>query len=206
MKHNSKSEQEDKRKRVDLTDSSDTVFDDDVPVGSQNEDPVTGQAGFHPIGSGLGAAIGAAGIGAAAGTIAGPVGTVVGAIVGGVMGGMAGKSAAESVNPTVETAYWQEHYTTRPYYRDGQSFDYYRPAYQIGWESYDAQTDATWEQREPKVKKKWEDIGRWENEGGAPSMTWEEASQIARDSYERVSRLNDSTVDNFPPSRKSHPR
>jgi hypothetical protein len=41
------------------------------------------------------------------------------------------------------------------------------------------------------------DLSRWENEGGAPTMTWEEAKQAARDAYERVSRMNDSTVKNL---------
>ncbi len=202
MKHNAKTEREEKQKRLNSK-NTDALVDKNVPAVTRNEDPVTGETGCHPVGSGVGAAVGAAGIGAAAGTIAGPIGTVVGAIVGGIVGGIAGKAAAESVNPTVETAYWQKHYNTRPYYRKGQPFDYYRPAYQIGWESYDGQKNATWEQREPKVKTKWEDVSRWENEGGAPSMTWEEAKQAARDAHDRVARLNDSTVDILPPNRKN---
>ena len=41
-----------------------------------NKDPLTGEAGAHPMGTGLGAALGGATVGAAAGTIAGPIGTV----------------------------------------------------------------------------------------------------------------------------------
>jgi hypothetical protein len=157
-------------------------------------DPVTGEIGCHPVGSGVGAALGAAGVGAVAGAVGGPLGTVVGAIVGGVMGGMAGKAAAEYVNPSVELEFWKENYASRPYYRPGTDFEDYRAAYQSGWESYDGRTDVSWDEREADAQKKWNDLSRWENEGGAPTMTWEEAKQAARDAYERVSRMNDSTV------------
>ncbi len=71
------------------------------PAGSPNRDPLTGEQGAHPIGTGLGAAAGGVAAGAAVGTVAGPIGTVVGAAVGAVTGGLAGKGAAEAVDPTI---------------------------------------------------------------------------------------------------------
>jgi hypothetical protein len=184
--------------KVPPTAANDLEFPIEVSAASteneaRNIDPVTGEVGCHPVGSGVGAALGAAGVGAIAGAVGGPLGTVVGAIVGGVMGGMAGKSVAEFVNPSVELEYWRENYPTRPYYRPGTHFEHYRPAYQSGWEAYDGRGVA-WEQLEPEVQKKWNDLSRWENEGGAPKMTWEEAKQAAQDAYERASKLNESTV------------
>ncbi len=70
---------------------------------SDNADPLTGEHGAHPVGTGVGAiSAGAAGmaIGAAVG---GPIGAVIGGIAGAVGGGLAGKGLAESVNPTEES-------------------------------------------------------------------------------------------------------
>ena len=69
--------------------------------GSTNRDPITGEPGAHPVGTGVGAAAGGIAAGAAVGSVAGPVGTVVGAAVGAVAGGLAGKGVAEKVDPTV---------------------------------------------------------------------------------------------------------
>ena len=54
-----------------------------------NPDPVTGEPGSHPVGTGVGAAGGAV-TGAAIGSAAGPVGTIVGGVIGAVAGGAAG--------------------------------------------------------------------------------------------------------------------
>lgn len=85
-------------------------FDRDVVKGlpkdardDLNADPITGEPGAHPVGTGVGAAGGAV-AGAAVGAIGGPVGAIVGGAVGAVVGGLAGKGAAEAVNPTEEEA------------------------------------------------------------------------------------------------------
>src|SRR5262249_13000107 len=101
----------------------------------ENRDPISGEAGAHPVGAGVGAALGGAAAGAAAGMAAGPVGTVVGAVVGGVAGGLAGKAVAEQIDPSVEEHYWRNEYTSRKYYDPAISYDEVGPAYQYGWES-----------------------------------------------------------------------
>jgi hypothetical protein len=67
-----------------------------------NPDPITGQPGAHPLGTG----VGAAGVGSVAtvvgAAVGGPVGAVVGAVVGSVAGGLVGKGTAESLNPSSE--------------------------------------------------------------------------------------------------------
>ena len=70
-----------------------------------NPDPLTGQPGAHPVGTGVGAAMAGAAAGAAGGLVGGPIGAAVGAVVGGVAGGLAGKGVAESIDPTVEDRY-----------------------------------------------------------------------------------------------------
>jgi phage tail tape-measure protein len=70
---------------------------------SRNVDPLTDEAGAHPVSTGIGAASGGA-AGAAIGVAMGGVaGGVVGAVIGAVAGGLGGKSAGESIDPTPET-------------------------------------------------------------------------------------------------------
>ena len=59
-----------------------------------SRDPMTGEAGAHPLGVGIGSAGGAM-VGAVVGSVAGPVGTALGAAIGGVAGGLTGKGLAE---------------------------------------------------------------------------------------------------------------
>ena len=100
----------------------DTLLDKNVDVDVKlkkdrdlNPDPITGEAGSHPVGTGVGAVAGGA-TGVAIGTaVGGPVGGVVGGAIGAVAGGLAGKGVAEKVDPTVESAYWRDNYSTRPY-------------------------------------------------------------------------------------------
>ena len=47
---------------------------------------------------------------------------------------MVGKAAAEAIDPTVEEAYWKEHYATEPYYKPGRSYKDYAAAYRAGYE------------------------------------------------------------------------
>ena len=148
----------------------------------RNTDPLTGEAGAHPVGVGVGAALGGAAAGAAAGAVAGPVGAAVAAIAGGVAGGYAGKATAEAIDPTVETAYWRETYPTRPYFRDDYTYEDYAPAYETGWEMEYAEGEgASWDDREDEARR------RWEQRADEPAgMTWDEAKVAARDAYERV--------------------
>lgn len=146
----------------------------------RNEDPLSGAAGAHPVGSGLGAALGGVAAGAAAGTVAGPIGTVAGAVIGGVLGGLAGKAVAENIDPTIETQHWREQHASRPYYNENYQYEHYEPAYRAGWESYDPDVNEDWSDREAIARE------RWENEGGADHMDWEDARPAAEDAYTRV--------------------
>jgi phage tail tape-measure protein len=65
----------------------------------RNPDPITGEPGAHPVGTGVGATGGAL-AGAAIGAVGGPVGMAAGALVGAVTGGIVGKEVAESIDPT----------------------------------------------------------------------------------------------------------
>ncbi|MEO8204158.1 MAG: hypothetical protein ABI630_09855 [Betaproteobacteria bacterium] len=106
-----------------------------IPNDSEaNRDPLTGEAGAHPIGTGLGAAAGGMAAGAAVGTVAGPIGTLVGAAAGAIIGGLAGKSVGEAIDPTLEAVYWEETYVSEPYYLSNYSYEDYGPAYRTGYQ------------------------------------------------------------------------
>jgi hypothetical protein len=159
------------------------------PAELRNEDPISGELGSHPVAAGVGTVLGGVAAGAIAGSVAGPIGTIVGTIVGGVAGGLGGKAVGESLDPSVETDFWKAEYTKRPYYDNRFGFDSYRPAYQAGWESTTSGQD--WIASEPLAKKKFEEAS-WENEGGAPKLTWKEAKEAAKDAYDRASGLRGS--------------
>src|SRR5450756_1631138 len=92
-----------------------------------NPDPITGEPGSHPVGTGVGSAGGAAAGAAVGAAVGGPIGAVVGGVAGAVIGAGAGHAAGEAANPTVEREYWEKSFKTRPYYKSGRPFDYYEP-------------------------------------------------------------------------------
>src|SRR5262245_38081738 len=143
-----------------------------------NRDPITGEPGAHPVGTGVGAALGGAAAGAAAGAVGGPAGAAVGAVVGGIAGGFAGKAAAESIDPTAEEAYWRENYPNRPYYEEGISFYEYAPAYRYGWESRARVADRSYDETEAELREGWE--------SSSQRMDWDEARPAVRDAWDRI--------------------
>jgi hypothetical protein len=152
------------------------------PGKDANPDPITGQPGAHPVGTGLGAAAGGAAAGAAVGSVAGPVGTAAGIVVGAVVGGLAGKGIAEKIDPTVEDAYWRENYRTRSYVRSGEDYELYRPAYKTGYEGRTKYAGKTFDQVEPDLKRDYE-ICR-----GPDCPEWERARPATRDAWDRIER------------------
>jgi hypothetical protein len=154
---------------------------DRVVSNDPNPDPFTGEAGPHPVETGLGAAGGAV-AGAAAGAMAGPAGVVGGSMIGGVIGGLAGKGAAESIDPTAEDAYWRENYKSRPYYdaSSGEDFNVYQPAYRYGWESRSRYTDKTFDEVEPELERDWTSAKTHSH------LSWEQAKHAARDAWDWI--------------------
>src|SRR6188768_4530763 len=95
-----------------------------------NRDPISGEPGAHPIGTGIGAASGAAAgaaTGAAIGMPGGPVGMAVAGAIGAVVGGLGGKAASEALNPTGEEQYWRAHYENETAHSPELDFEDYTP-------------------------------------------------------------------------------
>ena len=151
-----------------------------VTTKDANRDPISGEPGAHPVGVGVGAALGGAAAGAAAGAVGGPVGAAVGAVVGGVAGGYAGKAAAEGIDPTEEEAYWEENYSSRPYYDEEVAYDEYAPAYRFGWEARSRFADRPYAEVESELQRDWEESERSEQ------LEWERAQPAVRDAWDRI--------------------
>lgn len=159
----------------------------------ENRDPISGEKGAHPIGTGVGAAVGgglagaalgAAGAGAATGAVAGaaagPVGVVVGAIGGAIAGGLAGHAMAESINPTTEHDYWRRNYHGRPYVEQDARYEDYGPAYRYGWEARCRYGERRFHEVEPDLQSGW-DTSRDESK-----LSWDKAKHAVRDAWDRV--------------------
>jgi hypothetical protein len=154
-------------------------FDDNRDA---NLDPITGEPGAHPVGTGVGAA-GAGAIGTAVGAaVGGPIGAAVGAVVGSVVGGLAGKNAAERINPTVEDEYWRNNHTSQPYFDKDYDYNDYQPAYRTGYEGYGryGNTGRTYDDAEPDLK------SDYEKERGGAGLAWDKAKYAAKDAWHRV--------------------
>ncbi|MBC5764858.1 ferritin-like domain-containing protein [Ramlibacter albus] len=146
-----------------------------------NQDPITGEPGAHPVGTGLGSAGGAV-AGATVGAIGGPIGAAVGGVAGAVLGGLAGKRAAEAIDPTAEEAHWRQHHTKEPYYEQGRSFDDYLPAYRMGLTGRTEYGD-DWLSVEDRLEE------QWGKERGTSTLEWDKARHPARAAWDRADSL-----------------
>ena len=146
-------------------------------------DPLTGEPGAHPIGTGVGATIGAVVAAAAVGSVAGPIGTVIGMAIGATMGGLAGKGAAESIDPTAEDAYWRREYRGRPYVETDANYDSYGPAYSYGVTAFNRHQGRHFELIEPELAQDWNTMR------GASDLSWDRARPAVKDAWQRMSEF-----------------
>lgn len=155
---------------------------DDQPVNpgmDNNPDPITGEPGSHPVGSGIGATIGAV-AGGAIGATAGPVGAAAGIVVGGFLGGAAGHSVAEAVNPSDEVEYWRVAFYTRPY-SEGEHFSDYEPAYYAAAATFREYPSIRYDDAEPQLEQ------AWRSTSATSRVAWDKARHASRDAWERLS-------------------
>lgn len=154
-----------------------------------NADPLTGAPGSHPVGTGIGATGGAVAGAAAGAVVGGPVGAVVGAAIGGVAGGAAGHGVGEAVNPTLENAYWETNYRSRPYVDRTRPYSEYQDAYRYGWESRAAHPGRPWTDVETDLAKGWPQQSK-------SSLRWEQAKEATRDAWNHVEKVLPGDSDN----------
>ncbi|RYX98120.1 MAG: hypothetical protein EOO28_00880 [Comamonadaceae bacterium] len=145
-----------------------------------HRDPITGEPGAHPVGTGLGAAGGAV-AGAAFGAIGGPLGAAAGAVVGALAGGLAGSAAGEAVNPSAEEDYWRGAYVNEPYYDAAHPYTYddYGPAYRAGIDARRNQ-EGDFAAVEPGLQ------ARWDAVKGDSRLQWDHARHATRAAWDRL--------------------
>ncbi len=163
---------------------------EEVPGTDSNPDPITGEPGSHPLGTGIGAASGAA-TGAAIGAIGGPVGSLVGGAIGAVTGGYVGKGIEEHYDPTVEDAYWKENHGSQSYAQTtGRPYEDYQSAYTTGHQGaseYGAR-GSKFEDVESDLKT------NYEQTKNSAAVGWEHAKDATRAAYDRVTQRTGSAM------------
>lgn len=159
-------------------------MDTKTMTGNENLDPLSGEPGAHPVGTGVGATIGGVIAGAAAGSVVGPVGTIIGAAIGATLGGLAGKGVAENIDPTREEAHWREFYRSRPYVTPAARFEDYGPAYSYGVHAYGLYPPQRFEDVEAELAHNWDAMR------GKSDLSWEQARAATRDAWQRLSDLD----------------
>jgi len=154
------------------------------PNASRNTDPISKEAGAHPVETGVGAAVGGAALGVAGGLAAGPIGAVAGAVVGAVMGGYAGKEVGEHTHPTVDDPWFRDNFTTRTYTRPGDTYEMYQPAYRYGSRAQTLYPGKSFAEIEAQL------MSEWESARGGSTMTWSEARHAVKEAYDRTVEFN----------------
>ncbi len=153
---------------------------------SANPDPITGEPGSHPVGTGAGALAGGAtgaAIGAAiGGPIGAPAGAIIGGLVGAVGGGYAGKGIAESVNPTEENAFWESNYRHAPYHESEYGYEDYAPAYRTGYEGFTKHAESGRDYSEVESDLE----GDYTRNRGNSRLEWTKAKAATRDAWGRL--------------------
>ena len=140
-----------------------------------NRDPITGEPGSHPVGTGVGSAGGAA-AGAAIGAFGGPIGALIGGAIGAIAGGAAGHTAGEAIDPTGEEQYWRTQHKPDEWNDLG-------PAYKYGWESRSRMRDRNWDDRLENDLRE-----GWEKAKGSSKLAWDKARNATRKAWDRTDR------------------
>ena len=93
-----------------------------------------------------------------------------------------------------EDAWWGQNFKDRPYVQSGLGYDYYRPAYQYGFESAQHHSGRSFDEAENDLKSGWAKMST----GGAASGArgaWEDVKDAVRDAWHRVTGQGDLDTD-----------
>jgi uncharacterized protein YcfJ len=148
---------------------------------NENRDPLTGEPGSHPVGTGVGTTGGAVAGGAIGAAVGGPVGAVAGAIIGGVAGAYGGHEVAEAVNPTAEEQYWRENHAAQSYATDEYDYEHYAPAYRVGYQAVGKYPGKSFDEVEDDVA-----LDYQKHEPGS-ALPWDRARPASRAAWDKVS-------------------
>ncbi len=148
----------------------------------KNADPITGEPGAHPVGTGVGAAGGAVAGAALGAAIGGPIGAAVGTVVGGVAAAYGAHGVAEAMNPTTEEEkYWREHHAKQPYAEKERPYEDYAVAYRTGYEGFHKYPGKAYEEIETDLA-----LDYQRNQPGA-ALPWDHARHAVHAAWAKLS-------------------
>ena len=143
---------------------------------NMNTSDFTGGAGARGPASNTGATSGASS-GSASGSTSGSAGS---------LGASGGSSDWNS-----EDTFWRGSYSSRPYARTDRGYDYYRPAYQYGFQSATStHRGRQWNEVENDLERGW-DKAKGESKG-----VWADVKHAVRDAWDRVTGHTDRGAKN----------
>ncbi len=90
-----------------------------------------------------------------------------------------GEQTADQIEAT-EDAYWQNHYSARPYVTKTATYDTYRSAYRFGWRARQRHSGKSFDDVSSGLEKEWNEA-RSNND-----LSWTDAEQAVRDAWDRV--------------------
>lgn len=90
---------------------------------------------------------------------------------------------------SIDDAYWQSNYPSRPYASADRSYEHYRPAYRYGFESAGLHRGRDWNEVEPSLRSGWD---RYEHRDASHKSTWDEIKDAAKDAWDHVRGHGDS--------------
>ncbi|GEM_PF-2592396 len=77
-------------------------------------------------------------------------------------------------------SYWRDNFKTRPYYKEGSTYESYQPAYRYGSDLHDKNAGKKFDELdETSIRSEWE---KNPNRG---ALSWDDAKEPARDAYDR---------------------
>lgn len=93
-----------------------------------------------------------------------------------------------------EDTYWREHFSQAPYYVAGRSYDQYRPAYELGWQTALQYPDAEFEDLADRLHRQWavrsgSSLLPWREVHQAVHAAWLHASQQMRKVQQPAARV-----------------
>ena len=153
-----------------------------IPDAEANPDPLTGEAGAHPVATGIGAAAaGAAGLAIAA-AVAGPIGVAAATAGGAFIGGYVGKAVGEVIDPTSEEAFWRDEHRNQRYAEEHVEFEDFAPAYRVGYLGYHkfGGRERTFEDAERDLEASYEET--------KAEIPWARARVAAKAAWDRIHR------------------
>jgi hypothetical protein len=95
-------------------------------------------------------------------------------------GAVGGQGMGSAFDPTLEDSYWRANYATRPYVREGTTYDDYRDAYRYGWESRMNRVDGRFEDAANDLER------GWDKARAKSRLGWAEVKEAVRDAWHRV--------------------